>query len=338
MNSRERVLAMIEGRPIDRLPFMPITMMFAARQCGVKYREYVSDYRALVDAQIQVAERFDIDQVSAISDPAREPADLGAALEWFDDQPPALVESNALLADKSRLIGLKPADPLGGGRMHDRVKAIALFRQRVGGQKLIEGWVEGPCAEAADLRGINTLMIDFFDDPAFIRDLFEFSVRMELAFARAQVEAGADIIGVGDAAASLVGPAIYEKYVWPYEKKLVDGLHEMGTRVRLHICGKTRKLFGGIGRLGCEIVDLDYPAPMGEARRTMGPGQVLLGNVEPVGVLKNGTPESITGAIEACHRAGGPRYIVGAGCEVVRDTPEENLEALGEYARSQRGQ
>jgi len=177
-------------------------------------------------------------------------------------------------------------------------------------------------------------MTDFFDDPAFVVDLFEFAVKMELGFARAQVEAGADIIGVGDAAASLVGPAIYEKFVWPYEKKLVEGLHAMGTRVRLHICGKTRKLFGGMGRLGCEIVDLDYPAPMEEARRGMGPGQVLLGNVEPVGVLKNGTPASIAAAIAECHRASGPRYIVGAGCEVVGDTPMENLEALGEYARS----
>jgi len=335
MNSRERVLAMIEGRPVDRLPFMPITMMFAARQAGVKYRDYVRDYRVLVDAQLRVAEKFDIDHVSAISDPAREPADLGAALEWFEDQPPALVESQALLADKSRLTSLRPADPLGGGRMHDRVNAVALFKQRVGGEKLIEGWVEGPCAEAADLRGINTLMVDFFDDPGFVRDLFEFSVQMELGFARAQVEAGADIIGVGDAAASLVGPAIYDEFVWPYEQKLVDGLHALGTRVRLHICGKTRKLFGGMGRLGCEIVDLDYPAPIAEARATMGPGQVLLGNVEPVGVLKNGMPESIGAAIAACHRAAGPRYIVGAGCEVVRDTPDGNLRALRDYARSQ---
>ena len=81
-------------------------------------------------------------------------------------------------------------DPLGGGRMHDRVQAAALFRERVGGQKLIEGWVEGPCAEAADLRGINRLMTDFFDDPAFVRDLFEFNVAMALAFARRRSRRG----------------------------------------------------------------------------------------------------------------------------------------------------
>ena len=217
--------------------------------------------------------------------------------------------------------------------MTDRVRAAALFKEKVAGEKLIEGWIEGPCAEAADLRGINTLMLDFYDDTAFVRDLFEFIIGMELEFARAQVAAGADLIGLGDAAASLVGPAIYEEFVWPYEKRLVDGLHALGTKVRLHICGRTRGILAGMGRLGCDIVDLDYPSPLAEAREKMGPDQVLLGNIHPVQVLRNGTAVGVTDAIADCHRQAGPRYIVGAGCEVPRDTPPENLRALVRYAQ-----
>ena len=113
--------------------------------------------------------------------------------------------------------------------MSDRVAAAALLHERAGAELLVEGWVEGPCAQAADLRGINTLLTDFYDDPGFVRDLFEFAVAQELRFAAAQVAVGVDIIGVGDAAASLVGPRIYREFVWPYEKKLVDGLHALGT-------------------------------------------------------------------------------------------------------------
>ena len=58
-------------------------------------------------------------------------------------------------------------------------------------------------------------MFDFGDDPVFVRELFSFVVQMELRFAKAQLEAGADIIGVGDAAASLVGPRIYNEFVLP---------------------------------------------------------------------------------------------------------------------------
>ncbi|MBI5818396.1 MAG: uroporphyrinogen decarboxylase family protein [Verrucomicrobia bacterium] len=334
MNGRERVLAMLEGRPTDRLPLMPITMMFAADCIGARYGDYARDHRVMVDAQIRTAEKFDFDYVSSISDPAREAADCGAHIEYFDNQPPAINENDARLADKTELARLKAPDPLGGGRMHDRVKACALFHERVRGGKLIEGWVEGPCAEGSDLRGINTLMLDFFDDEKFIRDLFEFIVGMELRFARAQVEAGADIIGVGDAAASLVGPEIYNEFVWPYEKKLVDGLHAMGTRVRLHICGNTGAILEGMGKLGCEIVDLDSMVSLADAREKMGPQQVLLGNINPVSVLRDGTPESVAAAIAECHCQASPRYIVGAGCEVPRDTSEANVLALTHYARS----
>ncbi len=334
MNGHQRILGVLEGRPVDRLPQMPITMMFAGAQLGVPYGRYATDHRLLVECQIHVAEKFDFDHVSCISDPAREVADCGAVVRHFDDQPPAIDETCALLADKTALAGLEIPDPLGGGRMHDRVNAAALFRRQIGGEKLIEGWIEGPCAEAADLRGINTLMTDFFDDPAFVRDLFDFVLEMELRFAKAQIEAGIDIMGIGDAAASLVGPRIYEEFVLPYEQKMVDALHEMGTKVRLHICGNTGRILGGIGSLGCEIVDLDHLAPLSQARQAMGPQQVLAGNIDPVSVLRDGTPESITAAIGRCHRQSGAAYIVAAGCEVPRDTPEENLLALRDYARS----
>ncbi len=332
MTGRERLLTHLEGGPVDHLPLMPITMQFASFQAGVSYGEYAADHRVLAQAQAFTADKFGFDYVSVISDPAREAADLGAAVEYYDDQPPAIIEQRARLADKHELRRLVAPDPLGGGRMHDRVKGVALLRQTVGNEKAVEGWVEGPCAEAADLRGINTLMLDFFDDPVFVRDLFEFIIDMELRFGKAQLEAGADIIGIGDAAASLIGPKLYEEFVWPYERKLIDGLRAMGGRVRLHICGRTRKLLPGMARLHPDIMDLDYLTPLAEARHHSAPGQVLLGNIDPVSVLLHGTPEQVREAVAACHQAAGDRYIVGPGCEVVRETPEANMRVLEEYA------
>jgi MtaA/CmuA family methyltransferase len=334
MNGRERLLTFLAGGPVDSLPLMPITMMYAADHVGARYGQYVTDFHTLVESQIAVADAYDIDFVSCISDPAREAADCGARVALFDNQPPAIVETDALLADKNTLSNLSIPDPQTAPRMGDRVRAAALFRERVGDRKLIEGWIEGPCAEAADLRGINTLMTDFFDDPPFVQRLFEFTLQMGMQFARAQVEAGVDLIGVGDAAASLVGPEFYREFVWPYEKRLVDELHALGTRVRLHICGNTTAILEPIGRLGCDIVDLDFMVPMDKARQAMGPAQVLLGNLDPVRVVRGGTPELIQAAVAQCHQQTKPRYIVGAGCEIPRATPAANLRALTQYARS----
>jgi MtaA/CmuA family methyltransferase len=334
MNGKERVLAMLDGEPVDHLPLMPITMMFAADLAGVRYRDYAADHRTLVDAQLRTAEAFGFDYVSAISDPAREVADLGGAVEWFDNQPPAIIESRALLEAKERLKTLELPRMTSPGRMRDRIDAVSLLKQKTGGTLIVEGWVEGPCAMAADLRGVNTLMLDFHDDPEFVIELMEFAVAMEIAFAKAQVDAGADLIGIGDAAASLIGPRLYEAFVLPFEKKLVATIKEMGARVRLHICGNTRKILRGMGMAGCDIVDLDFLSPMAEGRPAMGSDQVLLGNIDPVRVLRDETPEVITRKLEECHQAAGPRYIVGAGCEVPRGTPPKNLRAMCNFARS----
>lgn len=334
MTGRERILEHIDGRPVDRLPVMPITMQFACDLIGARYREYETDYRTLAEGQLRVAEQFDFDYVNTMSDPGREAADCGSVLEYPENSPAALVEDGAVLADKTRLAHLKIPDPLGGGRMTNGIKGIALLRERTGSDKAVEGWIEGPMAEGADLRGINTIMLDFYDDPQFVRDLFEFIVEMELRFAKAQIEAGIDIMGVGDAAASLVGPQIYEEFIWPYEKKLIDGLHALGTKARLHICGNTRFALKGMGELGCDIVDLDFLSPVAEGRAKMGPNQVILGNVNPFAVVREGKPEDVFKAIAECHRQAGPRYIVGPGCEIPRDTPHENVRMFAEYSRA----
>ena len=136
--------------------------------------------------------------------------------------------------------------------MHDRVQGVELLRREAGNEKAVEGWVEGPCAEGADVRGINRLMLDFHDAPEFVHELFSFLTANALACALVQLEMGADYIGVGDAAASLVGPRIYETFVWPYEKQLVDGIHAAGGKVRLHICGSIRRILERVTALGCE--------------------------------------------------------------------------------------
>jgi MtaA/CmuA family methyltransferase len=177
-------------------------------------------------------------------------------------------------------------------------------------------------------------MMDFIDDPGFVRGLFDFVVELEVGFARAQIEAGVDIVGIGDAAASLVGPRIYEESVFPYQARLVQAVHGLGGRVRLHVCGNTSPILSGLGRLGCEIIDLDGMVSLERARIVMGPAQVLAGNLDPVAVMRRGTPDRVTAGVAECHRQAGSRYIAAAGCEVPRGTPEANLRALHDYARS----
>ena len=334
MTGRQRVDAALRGRPTDRLANVAITMMKAADMIGVPYLQYAMEADAHVRGQVAVSEAFDIDHVSGISDPAVEAADLGAKVIYREDSPPAIDDEEPLLLDPAKLLALKAPDPGSTPRMAKRIEVVARLRSVCGSGKAVEGWIEGPIAESCDLRGVGRVMLDFFDRPSFVHDLVAFVTGVELAFARAQVEAGADYIGMGDAAASLVGPVLYREFAWEAEKTFVRELHRMGVPVRLHICGNITPMLDMIAAVGADMVDLDSMVAVDEARRRLGPGCCLAGNLDPVRAIRNGTPRSIEQDLEECFAAaGGSRYAVAGGCEIPRDTPSANLAAMARFAR-----
>lgn len=334
MNSLERTWARLDGKPVDRLPALPIFMIYACDLIGRKYDEYCKDHRVLVAGNMAMVEHYGIDVVSCCAYPFAEAGDCGAELEYFDRQPPAC--RHHLIHEPADLRRLKLPDPRGGGLMTERLKAIQLYRQQVGDTIPIQGWVEGPLAQAADLRGINEVLEETVTDIGFVRELMDWVVELEITFARAQIGAGANLIGVGDAAASLVSPAFYAAEIAPREKKIIDAIHADGARVRLHICGNIKGKFQTIAGLGVDLLDVDYLQTIQETRDGTGTDLCLAGNLDPVRQIRNSTPAQIHRDFSEAHRQAGSRYILAAGCEIPPGTPEENVRAMFDYARSTR--
>jgi len=305
---------------------VPILMQFAAEHIGSNYGAFASDHRVLVEANLRCAEDFGFDQLSAISDPYRETAGFGAPIEFRRDGVPICLKPP--LEDNPDLSRLPRPDPMKEARMRDRIDGIRAMKERAGERLSIMGWVEGPAAEAADLRGVSNFFVDLLEEPSYADLLMARCVETAIEFARAQVGAGADTVGIGDAVASQVSARVYESLILPHERRLVTALHEMGALVRLHICGNTRHLLPGIATLGLDVVDIDHMVSLAEARRVLGPGVAIAGNVDPVACVMRGTPESIAAAVRRCYAEAGPPFMVAAGCEIPAPTPPPNLSAL----------
>ncbi len=222
--------------------------------------------------------------------------------------------------------------------MVDRLVAIEAMRAAGGPGVSIVGWVEGPLALAQELRGINAVMMDVYDEPGFTDDLLDFTSRVGRAYWPAQVEAGADTIGMSDAAASMLSPEHYERYIFPAQLRVVEDIRARspGTIIRLHMCGRTDDLLSVMARLPVDIWELDFPVDLAFARSVLGPDRIILGNVSTVGVMLNGTPDDVYAEAARCHATSGPRHVVGTGCEVPPETPIENLRALAAYAHEHR--
>jgi MtaA/CmuA family methyltransferase len=332
MNSFERYLAVVKKEPADILPRLPILMAFAAEFIDSYYGAFASDYRVLVEANLRCCEAFEFDQVSAISDPYRETQGFGAEILYPRDSVPRCVVPP--LEQDRRLSLLKQPDPRRSERMLDRVRAVEEFRRHVHGRASILGWIEGPAAEAADLRGVTNFLMDLVLDPPYACELMDRCVEVGIAFGRAQIEAGADTVGVGDAIASQMSAEMYEEFVFPREKRLFEGIHAAGGLVRLHICGDTTHLLPAFARVGADIVDLDWQVDMAAARAALGRGIVLVGNLDPVSAVQRSTPERIRQAVAEAYQTVGNPYMVGAGCEIPPGTAPENLRALCSPVRS----
>ena len=326
MTSKERILASIKGQSCDRTAVTPIFMAWAAHFIGRSYRDYYLDGDVLVQAQLAVVRAFNVDQISVISDPWREASAYGLEFDYPEQgvgKPKELLIKRA--EDVKKLKSLKVAD---SERMQQRVESVAAMADEIGQTHSVLGWVEGPLAEYSDLRGLEETMLDLIDKPDLFHEAAEMITENAIDFARAQVLAGADTIGIGDAAASLVGAELYENHVLPMETRLIEAIHEAGGLAKLHICGNTHSIIDRMVQTGADVIDVDWMVPLDQAREKVGDEVTLCGNFDPAGVLLDGTPQIVADAAAECIVKGGPRFILMPGCEVPQDTSEENIRAF----------
>ncbi len=328
--SRERTLAFINNQPVDRVPFLPIIMRWAAAQTNTNYRDFCLDYKSKGAAVLQCARDFDIDWLTVMSDPYAEAEAFGIQVEYPDNALP-LARGNHLSLDDVR--ELKPYKVDDCARLKNRIDEIKEFKRLSGADYFVVGWVEGPMGEYADIRGVSNAAMDLFDDPDTVCRAMDVIVESALPFIKMQVEAGADCIGIGDAFASQIGPSLYKEFVFEREKRLVDYVHSLGALAKLHICGNTSDILPDMIATGADIIDIDHLVPsMAEFSALLGPCQVFSGKSDPVAIIQNGDPEAIKESVRACSKQANGRCIVSAGCEVPPDTPPENMKAFSAAA------
>jgi len=310
-------------------------MTFAARYAGVTYSEYCQHPEVLAEAQLKCVRRFGYDAVNCVADSSREPEALGATIVWPEDDVPACAPE-PFIKGVDDLAKLRLPDPLGKNRMADQITSLRILKQELGDDEVVYGWVESPFQEAAILRNINCFMVDLYENVDLVHRLLRFSLEMELEFGLAQIEAGARFIGMGDSVASLASPEHYRRFNLPYVVELVSRLRDAGARVKYHACGQTVALLPLYTELGADIINVDSLVDLGQVSQSVSDTMCVKGNVDPVQVLMRGTPEQVVAACRQCIDVAGKNggFILSPGCEVPRDTPAENLEAMIDTAKT----
>jgi MtaA/CmuA family methyltransferase len=192
----------------------------------------------------------------------------------------------------------------------------------------VSGWIEGPLAEACDLTGVNEMLIYLMTDPDFSNLLMDKCMITAKNFAKAQIEAGCDIMGIGDAICSQIDKDSYDLYVKERHRELIAFIHECGASVKLHICGNVTHLLESLKELNADIVDLDWQVDIEHAREILGNEVVLGGNINPVLIQDKSEEEVYALSRRLVDKYKDQKYLLAAGCEITVLTAHQNLMAM----------
>jgi len=336
MTPKQRLTELIDKKSADTPPtlFHPILMHFAARFGGTTYDRFAADHRVLVETNVRCLERFGHDAVSVISDPYRETSAFGGEVTYPYDAVPRCTAAVVTTVDDVRV--LKNPDVTACERTRDRIGGVSYYRELLGDSVPVIGWIEGPLAESCDLAGVNEVLLKIAVEPDFVRRLAEKCLVTGKDFARAQIEAGSDVMGVGDAICSQISPEMYTEFIFPLHRELFDYIHSLGALVKLHICGNITHLLPMLKETGADIVDIDWMVDMDEAHRTLGPDITVCGNLDPVAVIQGSSSGELYESSRALiERETGRNFIFSGGCEITVNTAVENLDAMGKAARGE---
>lgn len=317
-----------KGTLSDKVLFRPVLMHFAANFIGKTYGEFASDYNVLVEANLRCMEEFGLDMLGLISDPYRETSAFGAPVEFIPDGVPRC--KKLIVQNQEDVKNLKNPDVYKKERTLDRIKAGEELSKKTQGNIPVIGWIEGPLAEACDLAGVENMMMQLMIDPDFANRLMDRCMVTAKDFAKAQIEAGCEIIGMGDAVCSQIDADTYIFFVKDRHKELISYIHELGGKIKLHICGDTNHLLPAYKDLNLDILDLDWQVEIDYARKIMGADVILGGNINPVLVQDKSRDEVFQMSKNLADKYKDDRFMLSAGCEITVLTPSENLKAMRE--------
>lgn len=337
MLPKERILAVLEGKTPDYVPLFP-KISYASSQfvSGMSVLDYMTDYHAMAEALLTSAERFAYDAVGITTDIANEGMALGSRYERSKDAPSRLVEH--LLESVEEYEKIPMPDPYEVEPCRTILRAAEELRRQAGDKLFITAWCNGPLNVATQLMPMDELLCSMIADPENLHEVLRQCTAFTCRYAQALVEAGADAVSFGHATASctVISPASYQEFALPYEKQIVDAIHQAGGAAITHICGNVIPIAELIRQNGSEIIDCDHMCDLSAMLEST--GRVIRGNLDPA-LLANGTPEEVYDAACAALREAksSGRFILGSGCEVNLGTPAENMQAMA-AARMDHGQ
>ena len=339
MNGIERIRTVMNGGIPDRIPVMTHNFLMAAREAGVTMAQFRSSSDVMAKTMTDACAKYGTDGILVDVDTALLASACGADVIYPDDiaavtkdfQPRSIEQ----IIDDLANVDLTKSDRVkvyleGINKMSVWCNAHGVFLRANADQ--------GPFSLGCLLVGMNEFLVTLLDEDEEenLMNLMEQTLRIAEQMHVLCYEAGGHSTSYGNSSegCSVVSPAIFRKFAKPYETRLNQFLKEKKIPTICHICGWTDPILEDLIDTGCPMFEFDARTDI-EKAKAIGKGHyVLSGNLDPA-MMNNGMPEQVRNEtmklLDLFRGQGG--LMIGPGCALGPDTPEENVRMLVETTR-----
>ncbi len=363
MTPLERRRAVREGRDYDRVPCIPFMGEFKCRLTGTSVWDFWHDPQKMAEVEIAAFNRYGYDRIVIGPNTRGITEALGGRFIYperglpYADEPLlgdargedgmeasagyGLLDGMEASAGYGLLDGMEAVD---AGR-HERIRTFRREAELLADEAKdivpIEISIGGPFTIASNLRGVERLLRDLRKCPEKVQRLLRLITDSQKSCIDMAAEYGFGV-AMADPVANpaLIGPKMYERFVYPYTKELTDyALERTGERVSLHMCGRTCGIWEYLCRYELNELSLDNIIDLERAVRELGDLVPIAGNVDPVEIVMNGSREEIFEAVRYCIETGRKAkkgYVLASGCDIPDTTEPVRIDWLMEAARTYR--
>jgi len=336
MNSLERIRELKETGRTDRVITCPFIDLVGAQLIGEKIRNINFSSRLMADLKIETYRQFGHDSLTIGPVLYGVAEALGVVLEFPMDSHPYVKE--CLELDYENIDLLPVCDSKKDGRLPIFLEGLEILIEEISDKVSIGSSVAGPFTTAATVIGIEKFLKDIRKNPQGVHALLDRVTKSVLNYMDAVMDLGI-VPTIPDPVASgmLISTKTFREFVFPYLEICTEHIRcRMGRGPTLHICGTTKKHWLEMKKLNLSALSLDNIDDIGEACNVLGDKFCIIGNVDPVEVILNGTRESIHKAVKECIEKAyrNPKgFILSSGCDIPAKTSPKNLEYFMEAAR-----
>lgn len=322
MTPTRRVLAAVLGGRVDYVPpANPLsqTTNELMQICNASWPKAHFDIKMMADLAAAPYEVCGIEAARPQFDISLEAEILGCKLDWDKpDRPPV---TGPAYTNPDNVIWSDNLEET--GRIPVVLGAINELKKRYDGMLPVIPALTAPFTVAGHIAGIENMARWTKNHPEKAHAFIEAVTDFIIAYGKLQTAYGAHIIFLADPSASsnLISAETYKEFVLPAHKRIAK---EISCPLILHMCGDTSKLLPYVKESGIDCFSFD-DVPVWYCRQVMGNEMSILGSLDVIDLMPNGTPKQVYNRTRECILQGAD--IVGTACGVSFGTPVENIRA-----------